>query len=229
MKLQILIILLFLTAGAGPVQHEAEEKLEVRLKEMAREQLSSRYPDASFGVELRWLPSRLGEVQARDIQRIQMNSRDLPRALVSAEVLAGGKTYPVQFFITTRIQVPVARLPVARDHVIRESMMEMKQMDVTNFGQLPVRRIPYGEFTARQDIPAGEPIYQSDLSGIPVVEHGNAVVMQYRMHGLTVELNCETRRAGGTGELITVRCTETGKRYEVEVLNENTVMWRKTL
>lgn len=224
MKFLISLLLLLLTSG----QIQPAEDVEVRLVELAREQLTGLYPDASFNVDLRWIPSRLQDVPVGDIQGIRINSPDVPRALVSAEVLASDKTYPVQFFIKTILRVPVARSLVSKDEVISDDLIEVKQIDVTNFGQLPADRASFRGMTARNEISAGELIYHSDLSEVEVVDRGASVVMQYRMNGLRIEMNCETRQSGAKGDLITVRCSETGKRYEVKVRDGVTVIWRRT-
>lgn len=196
----------------------------------ANETLAGEYPDADFRIEVRWLPGRLQDASGPDkLHRVWFTQNTIPRGLTRAGVEIDTESYPVQFFIQTKLNLPVLNKPAEAGDLISDNTITQKKTDVTNFNRMPLLKIGEGPWVARRRLAAGQPVYSSDIDLKPVLKRGDLVQMIYNATGLKIEFQCETRHPGAAGEKITVRCDETGKRYEVTIIDEQTAEWRKTL
>ncbi|MEX0648298.1 MAG: flagellar basal body P-ring formation chaperone FlgA [Balneolaceae bacterium] len=226
MALQFIIFLFFITSGSAGYVNPVEQ----RVISAASETLAGEYPDADFQIKVRWLPGRLEDASGPDIiHRVRFTQNTIPRGLTRAGVEIGSESYPVQFFIQTKLDLPVLNKAAEAGDLISDNMIILKKTDVTSFNRMPLLEIGEGPWVARRRLAAGQPVYANDIDLKPVLKRGDLVQMIYTATGLKIEFQCETRHPGAAGERITVRCDETGKRYEVTIIDEQTAEWRKTL
>ncbi|MEX1136573.1 MAG: flagellar basal body P-ring formation chaperone FlgA [Balneolales bacterium] len=226
MKHILVMALMYFSTGAVNLSFAVED----RLIQAAEEQLSAQFPQATFAVEVRWLPSRLHELLvSQQIDRLRFPGHEIPKGLVTTKVLSGRETYTIQLFVQTRIEIPVLNQTAERGDVITKEMISHEKIDITHYKRLPISQIRYGEQMPRRALKQGVPLYDTDLILKPALGPGDQVVMKYSVNGFVIEINCETRQAGATGELITIHCSESGKRYQAIVLKEGNVEWRRTL
>ncbi|MEX0779618.1 MAG: flagellar basal body P-ring formation chaperone FlgA [Balneolales bacterium] len=226
MKLILAMTFLYFSMSATDMPVAVED----RLIQAAKDQLSVQFPQATFNVNIRWLPSRLQELPgSQQIERLRFQGHKIPKGLVTAKVYLARETYTIQLFLQTRIEVPVLNRTAEQGEVITKEMVTYEIIDITQFKKLPLSQIRYGEHVPRKKLNQGVPLYDTDLIQKPVLSLGEQVVMKYNVNGFAIEINCETRQAGATGEIITIHCSDSGKRYQALVLKKGEVAWQRTL
>ncbi|WP_146198622.1 flagellar basal body P-ring formation chaperone FlgA [Rhodohalobacter mucosus] len=225
----IVLILLFSTMLAAE-QVGSPETTETALIRLAENELADTWPDARFRVDLRWVHDQLKNISIESLQAVRFRSRGLPRGLISADVTTvNGARYPAQFEISVTLQVARLNSPVQRGDLIHREDLTYDWMEFTNSGRLPADTGGAGEWLASRQLRQGSPLLEGDLKQPPSIKRGDQAVMIYQNGKMAIELFCRARQDGAEGEVITLKCEETGKRYRAEVLDNNYVKWRQTL
>ncbi len=220
------IIIIF--SISGYIQFR-ESKLEKKIIHLAEEHLRELYHDTEFEIELKWMPPALKSIRESDVYDVKFQNRELPRALTAADVFTNRGDFPAQFNIRVKIKLPVAATKLQKGDEFGKDELVMKLVDVTSLQQLPLMELEQNTWIARRDIQPGSMIFERDIVPGNTLLSGQQVNLIYDEGTIAIEVSCELRHPAAPGELVTLTCKDTGKRYQA-ILNENkTATWLKTL
>lgn len=226
----IIAMILFFSTILAADHVGTGEKTETALIRFAEKKLTDTWPEARFQVELRWIHEALNDASIESLNAVRFRSRDLPRGLTPAYVITGdGARYPAQFEISVSLKVARLNIAVGRDDLIGREDFKYEWMEFTHSRRLPADTGDAGEWLASRPLRQGSPLLEGDLKQPPLIRTGDQAVMIYQNGKMAIELFCRARQDGADGDVITLQCEETGKRYRAEVLDENYVKWRQTL
>jgi len=225
----ILITTLLIIFSVSGYIHLKETKLEKKIIFLAEEMLLEMYHETKFEVEVKWMPPALKKQSESDINEIRFQDRELPRGLVSAEIVSRRGLHPVQLHIRVKLNLPVAGKRLLKGDEFGVEDIKNKKTDVTSLKELPLLILENNTWIARREIQPGEFIYDRDIVQGNFLERGQQVNMIYDEGNVAVEMLCEVRQPAAPGEVTILSCSDTGKRYQA-ILNENkTATWIKTL
>ena len=137
----------------------------------------------------------------------------------------------MQFEISVSLRVATLNIQADRGDPITREDLSYKWMEFTGSRRLPAITAggDAGEWLAARPLGRGSPLLEGDLRQPPSIRRGAQAVMIYENGKMSIELFCRARQDGATGDVITLSCEETGKRYRAEILDTNYVKWRQTL
>ena len=220
------LILIFSITGYIQIR---EAKLEKKIVNLSEEYLHEIYHETEFEVEVKWMPPALKKLNQTEVNEIRFQNRELPRGLVSAEVLSEKGIHPVQLSVKVKLNLPVAGSRLLKGDEFAIDDLHIKKTDVTSLKELPLLVLDNNTWIAKRDIEPGEFIYERDVTKGNILQRGQQITMTYDEGNLAIEMNCEIRQPASPGEVTILRCSDTGKRYEA-ILNENKMAsWIKTL
>lgn len=220
------LILIFSITGYIQIR---EAKLEKKIVNLSEEYLHELYHETEFEVEVKWMPPALKKLNESEVDEIRFQSRELPRGLVSAEVLSQKDVHPVQLSVKVKLNLPVAGSRLLKGDEFDMDDLRIKKADVTSLKELPLLVLNNNTWIAKRDIEPGEFIFDRDIVKGNILQRGQQVRMIYGEGNLAIEMNCEIRQPASPGEITVLTCSDTGKRYEA-ILNENKkASWIKTL
>lgn len=214
--------------------HEGpEEATKSKILELATVSLEQ-HLDASeyrFELEARWIPGSLLQSNPEQIFSVSVdgNIEEYTRFKVHHQTRRGRQVSNIQLKIKAEQLVPVAI-----DRIQSNTMLSLADFDLrwTNVRLGKDRYVAalteLNGKSIRRNILPGQPVLVHEISNPILVSPGDEIRMRYEAGTITLALNCESRQSGAAGEEIQIYCSETRKKYTVEIISTGEVQWLRT-
>jgi flagella basal body P-ring formation protein FlgA len=157
---------------------------------------------------------------------------------LSSDQIVGNLPLKVSFYLegqqiqvintTARVslfcEVLVATVPFATGDELTPDRFELARRDITSLHEAPVVSFDaIDQMTARKNIGAGSILLTSMLKKSELIRRGDQVQIAYEHGSLRITATGEARGAGGEGDRIKVKNSNSNKMITAEVVNEQWV------
>ncbi|GAA5316146.1 MAG: flagellar basal body P-ring formation chaperone FlgA [Candidatus Pelagadaptatus aseana] len=224
---RLLVFSLFVAVNAGAQGLQDLNQISFNVKQKLLRELSNRYPQAKFDIEVSRLDPRLRLAQCDEPLTLNNKSRSQNASNMTVQVVCHGST-PWSLYISSRIQqwMPVV---ISRRDLIKG--VHLTEADLTTEVR-DIRRMNSGFITdknqiigmqVRRPLKAGEGLRSSSLAPPLLVEKGDQVTVIASSGNFSVKIAGIALTKGKLGDQIRVQNTATEKVIKARVIEKGQV------
>lgn len=214
---------LFSSALAAQDRQDLED-LQAQAKQWVEEQLATSSQD--FNVSLRPLDPSLRLASCTEPLSFAQHGSGELRGRSNIRVTCQSQDWFI--FITAEVQVfapvLVAKASLTRGMTLDESLVEIKQMDISRIrGDYFTRPDTVAGMQVRNRIRPGQIITPRQLNSVQAVSRGDQVIIRARSNSLTLRMTGEALEAGNLGEQIRVRNLQSNRTIHARIVEQGLV------
>lgn len=242
----LFVIILFLCISYPDVENFdssveqilASNEIENKVQQLVIQKLDEFYPSPLYKVqvEVKRIPFKLKEVDAKEIEEVQFLTPSKPkgyeriRLQTQSNNMESGYSSLAQVHIRVWQHLPLLSNTKSGGENVQESDFRMDWFEITQLSGSFIQNIQEIEphKVLSRMLKAGQPIRDIDLIAPAVVEAGDPITVIMQKSGFQIQFMCTARQDGAVGDQIRCYSADNRKTYSAIILDRNKALWNAT-